>query len=294
MKHAMTNTTLAWLKIRRKQLYLLVTWVQKRTNNTVGQHRSCDTLPRAPNPLILLPIASDIDSITDAFHVLFPIEMVELIVKHTNTKIQHVLNNLPEHRLRSCFYIRLLTHCEIYAFIGLLYARGLLTQSLHENSILFSETTGHPIFGATMSRHRFTFLDSILLFDKRITEVTANDDVGGYARYAETRKRCIICEQNLSGNNLRLKRSNLNKMKTQCKKCGTIVCDAHSKLLVKSTSKFFICWVPHAFYFWFQYFFHCYTMFFNSYRDICFVKNMFLSSNTRKFTIASTFFVIMT
>lgn len=133
--------------------------------NTVGQHRSCDVLPRAPNPLTLLPIASDIDSITDAFHVLFPIEMVELIVKHTNTKIQHVLDNLPDHRLRSCTYIRLLTHCELYAFIGLLYARGLLGQSMHATSILFSETAGHPIFGATMSRHRFTFLVSILSFD---------------------------------------------------------------------------------------------------------------------------------
>ena len=54
---------------------------------------------------------------------------------------------------------------ELFAFIGLLYARGLLGQSMHTYKMLFSDTTGHNIFGATMSKHRFSFLIGILSFD---------------------------------------------------------------------------------------------------------------------------------
>ena len=93
--------------------------------------------------------------------------MVELIVKHTNSRIQHVQDNLPEYyaRTNKNTYIRPLTHREFYAFIGLLYARGLLRQSMHASKKLFSETAGHAMFSGTMSKHRFSFLLSALSFD---------------------------------------------------------------------------------------------------------------------------------
>ena len=94
--------------------------------------------------------------------------MVELIVKHTNSRIQHVQDNLPKYyaRTNKNTFIRPLTHREFYAFIGLLYAQGLLGQSMHASKILFSETAGHAIFSGTMSKHRFSFLLSVLSFDE--------------------------------------------------------------------------------------------------------------------------------
>ena len=75
-------------------------WTNKAPNNTGRRLRSCDILPRAPAPATLLAPASDIDSIANAFHCLFTPDMVELVVKHTNTKIQHVQGNLPEYYSR--------------------------------------------------------------------------------------------------------------------------------------------------------------------------------------------------
>ena len=36
---------------------------------------------------------------------------------------------------------------------------------MHTYKILFSETAGHQIFAATMSKHRFKFLNAVLTFD---------------------------------------------------------------------------------------------------------------------------------
>ena len=47
---------------------------------------------------------------------------------------------------------------EIRAVIGLMYARGLLGQSTHRLSHLYSDTAGHPVFSATMSRDRWAWL----------------------------------------------------------------------------------------------------------------------------------------
>ena len=143
-----------------------VLWTNSMPNNS-GRQKSYDILPRAPAPATLLPHAAGIESVSDAFHVLFPVDMVELIVKHTNSRIQHVQDSLPEYyaRTNKNTYIRPLTYREIYGFIGLLYARGLLGQSVHASKILFSETAGHAIFSGTMSKHRFSFLLSVLSFD---------------------------------------------------------------------------------------------------------------------------------
>ena len=110
---------------------------------------------------------SAIESIRDAFHVLLTDEMTERVINNTNDKIRHIKENFPPHFVESNknTYVRLLDQEEFYAFIGLLYARGLLGQSMHTYKILFSETAGHQIFTATMSKHRFTFLNAVLTFD---------------------------------------------------------------------------------------------------------------------------------
>ena len=53
----------------------------------------------------------------------------------------------------------------MYVFIGFLYAPGLFWLAMHNTKILFSPTAGHPVFTATMSKHRFVFLNTVISFD---------------------------------------------------------------------------------------------------------------------------------
>ena len=57
-----------------------------------------------------------------------------------------------------CLYLKETNTAEIYAFIGLVYTRGLQGQNSVRTELLFSENYGHPIFSATMSIHRFKIL----------------------------------------------------------------------------------------------------------------------------------------
>jgi len=112
-------------------------------------------------------MSADIETMNDSFHVLLPNHMVELIINKTNLKIQHILDNLSENYRNTdkCNYVRLLDNAEFFAFVGLIYARGLLGQAMHKSTLLFSDVAGHPIFSAPMSTHRFWFLQSVISFD---------------------------------------------------------------------------------------------------------------------------------
>ena len=135
-------------------------WSNKKPER-VGRQRSSDILPWSTQPS-----ASGNESIRDAFHVLFTDEMTELVINNTNDKIRHIKKNLPPHFVESNnTYARLLDQEEFYAFIGLLYARGLLGQSKHTYKILFPENAAHQIFTATISKHRFIFLNAALTFE---------------------------------------------------------------------------------------------------------------------------------
>ena len=74
----------------------IILWSNKKPEKVGGQ-RSCDILPRSPQPSTLLLPAFGIGSITDAFHVLFTDEMTELVINNTNDKIRHIKENLPPH-----------------------------------------------------------------------------------------------------------------------------------------------------------------------------------------------------
>ena len=60
---------------------------------------------------------------------------------------------------------------EIRGLIGLLYYRAMFSQNLESIVHLFDEDneSGHPVFGATMSRSRFAFLLGRLSFDDKTT-----------------------------------------------------------------------------------------------------------------------------
>ena len=77
-----------------------VFWTNKKLPNAARQG-ACDVVLRTPQPLILLSLASGIDSINDALKILFPDQMVQLIVGKTNTKIQHVNDNFPAYYNKS-------------------------------------------------------------------------------------------------------------------------------------------------------------------------------------------------
>ena len=54
-------------------------WANKKPPYA-GRQRACDVLPRTTQPSTLLPFASGIDSMSDAFQILFPDQMVQLII----------------------------------------------------------------------------------------------------------------------------------------------------------------------------------------------------------------------
>ena len=66
-----------------------ILWSNKKPER-VGRQRSCDILPRSPQPSTLLPPGSGIESIRDVFHVLFTDEMTDLLINNTNDKIRHI------------------------------------------------------------------------------------------------------------------------------------------------------------------------------------------------------------
>ena len=101
----------------------------------------------------------------DVFKISFPDQKVQLIVDNTN--IQHVKDILPAYYNKSDknTFISSLDQGEFYAFIGLLYTRGFLRQSIHTyKMVFFPETAGHPVFSATMLKHRFFFLCLVMSF----------------------------------------------------------------------------------------------------------------------------------
>lgn len=107
----------------------------------------------------------------DAWNCMFNDEMMNIVVTHTNERIQEFRSHLNPEVLSNnkITYLHDTNVMEMTAFIGLLYARGLLGQSHHHRNHLFSEKVGHPIFGATMSKNRFIFLLARISFDDEST-----------------------------------------------------------------------------------------------------------------------------
>ena len=122
-------------------------------------------------------VRSDLAKLADTprkvFDLFFDNNMIKIIiiVKMTNKKIARTLKRLPNEITSSdkYTYLKETDKTELYACIGLMYARGLLGQNNLCINHIFSDKTGHPIFGATMSRDKFAFLLSRVSFDKEDT-----------------------------------------------------------------------------------------------------------------------------
>jgi len=106
-----------------------------------------------------------------AWELFFSSDMISSIVFNTNKKIEMIRDKSRAYPLDDSTYVCMKNTSagEIYAFIGLLYLRGLLGQNNYDVSILFNDLTGNPIFGATMSKNRFKFLFANIAFDDATT-----------------------------------------------------------------------------------------------------------------------------
>ena len=66
----------------------------KWTNKTpeMRRQRACDILPRQPLPASISPLIGNIDTVSDSFFALFSDQLAELIIEHTNVKIENLRN----------------------------------------------------------------------------------------------------------------------------------------------------------------------------------------------------------
>ena len=94
---------------------------------------------------------------------------MKLILTETNNSIREKIQELSDKITNSDKYpfFHLTNEIELKALFGLLYYRALLGLSKVKSSRLFEKKLGHPIFGATMHRNRFTFLLGQLRFDDK-------------------------------------------------------------------------------------------------------------------------------
>lgn len=100
-----------------------------------------------------------------AWDLLISSDILESICVDTNRKIEKFIQEQGELHSKYGWFIRLTTVLEIRAFIGLMYARGLLSLNMYDLEYLFGDKIGHPIFGSVMSQKRFEFLKRMICFD---------------------------------------------------------------------------------------------------------------------------------
>ena len=95
--------------------------------------------------------------------------MLDIIVIETNRKIEETVMQLQSMLATDSSsrygYIRLTNPSEVLALIGIIYMRGLLGQVHQGTNAMYHEIFGNPVFSATMSRSRFKFLITHILFD---------------------------------------------------------------------------------------------------------------------------------
>ena len=111
-----------------------------------------------------------------------------------NKKLDLVKRCLPQRALDHgrITFLHSTNASEILAFIGLNYWRGLLGQAKHKIDKLFHNSSGSPIFGATMSKNRFRFLMSHISFD----DFASRDRRWEYDRFAGFRHILVIFIKN--------------------------------------------------------------------------------------------------
>ena len=160
-----------YLGSRKKKDTMTIQWSEKKPTIR-GKQKHYDVITEKPG--LKGALAKSADTPRKAFELFFTPDMQQIIVEMTNKRIDLYLEKLPDEIKESnkYSYLKRTNLIEVRAFIGLMYIRGLLGQNSLSAKILFANETGHPIFGATMSKDRFVFLTAHISFDD---EETRND-----------------------------------------------------------------------------------------------------------------------
>uniref|UniRef100_A0A2P2I3U3 PiggyBac transposable element-derived protein 3 n=1 Tax=Hirondellea gigas TaxID=1518452 RepID=A0A2P2I3U3_9CRUS len=142
----------------------LLTWTNQQPS--VADSQSTENVLKIKGCMIS-DASKKADSPSKAWELFFSDEMFEEMVVYTNRKIEHTLSplNLDECNSKNSARLKKTTNEEMKAFIGLQYARGLLSQTGHDAQSLWVDGIGNPIFSACMSSARFIFLNANITFD---------------------------------------------------------------------------------------------------------------------------------
>ena len=96
--------------------------------------------------------SDDAKTVLDSWKLFLSDDIISEIVLRTNEKIESFRQTVGPKIFEGdkCLYLKETNTPEIYAFIGLVYARGLQGQNSVRTELLFSENYGHLIFSAAM------------------------------------------------------------------------------------------------------------------------------------------------
>ena len=150
-----------------------VNWTNQYRPSTAGRKRA-KNIPGDPCG-VPLGAAKDAKTPAEAWSLFFDAKYMELLVTRTNASIQEKLDEIGpleniSSKQRSFLYLT--DEIELRPLFGLLYYRALFGMTKQKASRLFDKRIGHPVFSATMSRNRFTFLHGQLRFDDKSTRKT--------------------------------------------------------------------------------------------------------------------------
>ena len=131
---------------------------------TTGHQSSRDVISNKPG---LSAKSNGIENELQAFQLFFTDKILDIIVSHTNKRIDASIGEIPSDTLQNGKYPHLkpVDRIDVLSVIGLMYLHGLYGLNKHDVRLLFSRDRGILIFGATMSRLRFLFIMRHFSFD---------------------------------------------------------------------------------------------------------------------------------
>lgn len=154
-------------KVRGKNGYVWHSKVpERRSDRLRGERIHEDVGPKGA--------ASNLQSITEFWSVLFTDEIINIILEHTNNHIEAVCLKIISNGEDLQSYHHHTGAIELRALIGLLYYCGMWKQSNVDSKELWSVDNGISFYRCIMSKARFMFLCTCLRFGDR-TKRNPND-----------------------------------------------------------------------------------------------------------------------
>ncbi|XP_012224550.2 piggyBac transposable element-derived protein 4, partial [Linepithema humile] len=151
------------------------------------------------------PININASTIEEYWDLLINNEMIELIVEHTNKKIEDVCAKDMAADKDMQTYHHLTDVAEMRAYLGMLYYSGLWKQSSLNYERLWDRSNGTTVYRCVMSRTRFMFLSTCLRFDEKNIRDNAdkfapicklwNSFINNCQQYYKPHNNCTVDEQ---------------------------------------------------------------------------------------------------